>query len=231
MFERTWAATFQSLALTVLGAVTGPALADPITYVYTGRYFDTTGSAAPVTRLAFSFTIDDSLVPANGTVQLQSNTPGSFFSFVFSDGAQTLTGDPNSTYGIYTTARLLFDTDQNRQIVGRWDVGASRAHGGPGGLTLDDAVRSVNDPDGAELVQDSAHSLGRYSVTLDNAPGTWAMTSSVPEPARWAMLVAGLAALGVVLRPTCAGGMRAGAWWRRSGCRSEPESPRGAARA
>lgn len=186
-------------ASVVLAAVAPMASAVPITYVYTGHDFDTSVSGAPVTRLQMAFTVDDSMVSVNASVQLASNYPGNIVDFVFSDGNQMLTGDPNSDYGVYTTATLKFETDANRNIVGTWDVAASRAHGGPGGLLLDDAMRAANyltyPGTGLPLAQDSTHSLGRYSATLDNSPGTWVLMSAVPEPAAWSLFVAGAALL------------------------------------
>ena len=193
--HRLWAALGSLLAFSAWSTAADAAV---VRYVYAGQPFTTATPGYPLTAVSAWFAVDDTRIPINGHVTLDSYNTGGLIDYAFSDGINTISNDPYDGFSVYSSARVSFDTDAQGQVVGNWEAWASRAHGNQFGMMLQDSIGTVSystyPPTGLPWVQDSASSLS-YAATVFDQPGTWYVASAVPEPAMLHLLLAGLAGL------------------------------------
>jgi hypothetical protein len=185
--SRYWSSVFVMLAATGLST---PARAALVQYSYTGNPFTEISAGFPVSRVSIWFTVDDTLIPINGHVNLDSYNAKNLNEYYFSNGYQTLSNNPNDPFFVYTSASISFDTDAEGNINGNWNATSSRAHGNQDGLILSDSIESTN-------IKDKTASLGGYGASVTNNPGTWTRsTSTVPLPDGFLLFGSALACLG-----------------------------------
>jgi hypothetical protein len=167
------------LAVFALTATAANALT---TMHYSGRTFDSFS-----TYLSNPYTVLDRIT---GTVVLTAPiAPNSFFygsplSFSFSDGVQTLTNLTSFANG------FSFETDGNGDVV-KWGFDIERL-AGPGYIY---SSRTSN----GSVDHGNFESESGYTYNVDP---NWTITATadVPEPASWALLVAGFGLTGAVMR-------------------------------
>ena len=157
--------------------------ADALTTMhYSGRYFDSFD-----TYISNPYTVLNRLT---GTVVLATPiAPNSFFygsplSFSFSDGVQTLTNLTGFANG------FSFETDSNGDID-KWTFDIERL-AGPGYIYSSRTSNGSSDRGNFE-------SEAGYTNTVDRG-WTITTTADVPEPASWALLIAGFGLTGAAMR-------------------------------
>jgi hypothetical protein len=202
-------------AISVFAGQSSPAYADLVRYSYSGNTFDPIeiyndpnygplygypyGSGV-VHRLSIEFTLDDSLVPKNGTFDMPwSGTTAVNFplaNFLITDGAIGASYNANSNLPDISNIKLIFNTDAEGNIDGGWDISAShyccnfRMYNYYLGSIYNASANSGRDF--ASIIT-SAPGMA-YSLETINNPGTWTRTL-VPVPLPGAILLFGSALL------------------------------------
>jgi hypothetical protein len=164
----------------LLGAVIGaPTARASVIYTYTGNDF--TSVSSPYTtddKITVSLTYDTPLASDTTTGVLPT-------SFVLMDGVNVLT---NLT-PLRGFTEVQMTTNQNGNIV-QWHVSetqsVSRAR-----------ISSVRDDTDGTFDEGVANIGGQFFEALnENDKGVWSMTTDVPEPSTWAMMLLGFAGVG-----------------------------------
>ncbi|MDD5578693.1 MAG: VPLPA-CTERM sorting domain-containing protein [Methylobacter sp.] len=194
-----------SAAIFVLTGLSSPVYAALVQYTYTGNTFSPTvirvdPDYGPLygypdgysggEHVSIKFTVDDSLVPKNGTFELPNSDPTDMNfplkNFLITDGVLSIpTTNPYDYYAQTPSLHLLFDTDAEGNVSGRWDIAASQEFY-DFRLYIHNLGSAYNNSPSPNLDY-SENNIGieslRYGLGSLNNPGTWTRTAVVPLPA------------------------------------------------
>jgi hypothetical protein len=164
--------------------------ASAVTYTYTGNTFLYIGGVGGVSHVSGSFDVSSALT-ANTTY---SNLSGVITSYDFTDGRTTWTSSSSSP--------IEFAITTDAHGIASWQIDITDPH-------RDEIITQSSSYAGTGGVLDSTNLYNNY-VAYSYAPGnsngeqgvqgTWtataALTTDVPEPSTWAMMILGFAGIG-----------------------------------
>jgi hypothetical protein len=174
----------------VLLLMTNSVASATVTYTYTGDPFTALFSATcpSVCRISGYFVLSTPL-PVNRPAFVTTINP---LSFSFTDGLATV-DSANSEPGPFGSTSINIETNSSGAIIG-WNNQFFSA--------TNFMFSSTNPPGciGCSVTDTTGDFANTYAANNQNSPGVWTVTTSVPEPSTWAMLLVGFGGLGAAMR-------------------------------